>query len=198
MRFYKLLCTLLVSVLLCYSFILFISKPETAFSLEYFFFSLKLTLKMHLLLKLLNGSSFLTLFIFCSFCGPVFSPFLLTTYICTKAKIINLINKVNSMEIIPLLPSLECICIQFLVRIRNPYLPTVLWFALQSSLGAHEVDSFQVKLKPEKKYRWRDTLLMVVQCKGSASPEHAWCELRLVGTEFHFANVLLGASAFAA
>lgn len=125
MHFYKLLCTLLISVLLCYSFILFISKLETIFSLEYFFFSLKLMLEMPLLLKLLNISSFLTLFLFCVFCGPLFSPFPLTTYICTKAKIINLINKVNSREIIPLLPLLECIYISFLVRIRNGLLKQI-------------------------------------------------------------------------
>lgn len=125
MSFYKLLCTLLISVLLCYYFILCTSKLETTFSLDYFFFSLKLMLKMPLLLKIPNISSFLTLFLFCVFCGPLFSPFPLTTYICTKAKTINLINRVNSMEVIRLLPLLECIYISFLVRIRNGLLKQI-------------------------------------------------------------------------
>lgn len=123
MSFYTLLFTVLISVLLHCFLILFISKPETALLLEYLFLSLKLMLRMPLLLKLLNISSFLTLFFFCGFCGPLFSS--LTTYVCTKAKIINLINKDNSKKIVPLLPLIECIYIRFFVSIRNGLLKQI-------------------------------------------------------------------------
>lgn len=52
---------------------------------------------------------------------------------------------------------------------------------LQSSCGVHELDSSQVKLKTIKQGRCRDTLLMVIQCKGSARLEHLWCEQQITG-----------------
>lgn len=67
MSFYNLLSTLLISILLWYSFILFISKLETTFSLDFFFLSLKSMLKMPLLLEFLNISSFLPLFLIYGF-----------------------------------------------------------------------------------------------------------------------------------
>lgn len=67
MSFYNLLSPLLISILLWYSFILFISKLETTFSLDFFFLSLKSMLKMPLLLEFLNISSFLPLFLIYGF-----------------------------------------------------------------------------------------------------------------------------------